>query len=108
MQEQMVRWFAERLPPLSKPKRSGVAVFVAVVFGGFGLALYLRSWIDAAIAAVAVVLVAVAVGDGMKIGFLAICAALAQYAYTRVEASNRRLSGHMDAGPARAAVWPAS
>ena len=61
------------------------------LFGGLGLALYLRSALDAAVAAVSMAVVFVAVGAGAHVGTLAILAAVAEYAYTRVEASNRRL-----------------
>ena len=98
MQERMVKWFAERLPPLRRPKRPVVAAVVAVVFGGFGLAVYLRSWLDAAVAAVSMVMISLAIGAGFPIGLLAVLAGLAEYAYARVEASNRQLGGHPAAG----------
>jgi hypothetical protein len=92
MQEQMIKWCAERLPPLRTHKRPGVAVAIAVIFGGVGLALYLRSRQDTAVAAGAVVAVMIANSAGLAIGVLAILVALGQYAYARVEASNRRLT----------------
>jgi hypothetical protein len=91
MQEKLITWFAERLPPLKAQKRPLVAVPVAVIFGGFGLAIYLRSWLDAGVAALATLLLFLA-GSAFHIGVLAVLAALGQYAYTRVEASNRRLN----------------
>jgi hypothetical protein len=108
MQEQLVKKFAEHLPPLNRPMRPVVAALVAVVFGGFGLALYLRSWIDAAVAAISVVLVFVSIGAGLQVGTLTILAVLGQYAYTRVEASNRQLRGHADVDPATGAAQPAT
>jgi hypothetical protein len=91
MQEKLIELVARNLPPLKREKRPVIAVAVAVLFGGFGLALYLRSWLDAAVAAISIVLIDTAINAGFPVGILTILAVLAQYAYTRVEASNRRL-----------------
>jgi hypothetical protein len=108
MQEQLVKKFAEHLPPLKKPKGPVVAALAAVAFGGSGLAVYLRSWIDAAVTVIGMVLLLVAIDAGFQVGTLAILASLGQYAYTRVEASNRQLRGHADADPATGAAQPAT
>jgi hypothetical protein len=92
MQEKLVEFVAHRLPPLKRRKKPAIAVALAVLFGGFGLAVYLRSLVDAGVAAVGLLLVTLADSAGFPIGVLTILALLGQYAYTRVEASNRHLA----------------
>jgi hypothetical protein len=91
MQENFIEGLARTLPPLKRRKDPVVAAVVAVLFGGFGLALYLRSWLDAGLAAASIVVMLMVVSAGAGIGVLAIVAVLGQYAWARVHASNRQL-----------------
>jgi hypothetical protein len=91
MQENFIEALARTLPPLKRPKHPVVAAIVAVLFGGFGLALYLRSWVDAGLAAASIALILMLSSAGAGVGALAIFAVLGQYAWARVHASNRQL-----------------
>jgi hypothetical protein len=96
MQEKLVEFVATRLPPLKRRKNPIVAALVGVMFGGIGLAIYLRSWVDAGLAFVWIIALDVVLTSGLsEIGIITIVAVYGKYGYTRVEASNRVL-GHRD------------
>ena len=99
MQENFIQALAQTMPPLKRRKHPIVAAVVAVLFGGLGLALYLRSWVDAGLAATAMVIVLMLTSAGAGICTLVIFAVLGQYAWARVHASNRQLEQGTQAAP---------
>jgi hypothetical protein len=87
----------EKLSPLHKMKNPGLAAALGFAFGGIGLGIYLRSFIDF-LFPIAVVLVASVVSTGFAmlgpdLGLLAGAIVAAMWGYFRVETSNRRLAG---------------
>jgi hypothetical protein len=82
----------EILPPLKEKKDANVAAIVGFLFGGIGLAIYLRSVADlfvAILVCLVVLSLCTAVGE---LGMLGIPVLAAVYGIVRVQDSNRRIS----------------
>jgi predicted permease len=104
--EIIIEALARRLPPLKRRKDPVVAAIIGAIVGGFGLALYLRSWLDAGLTVVWVVMFAIFVDAGGSVGLATVAAIYGNYPYARVHASNRRLE--RGAQPADQQRLPAS
>jgi hypothetical protein len=108
MQEKFVEFVAKNLPPLKRERHPMAAAVLGFLFGGIGLAIYLRSWVDAGLAVASIVALDVVVSMGLEVGMLPILLALAQYGFVRAEASNRLLRGEgLAPAPEGPAVRPA-
>jgi hypothetical protein len=77
------------LPPLRTAKSPGVACLIGFVFGGIGLAIYLRSLMDGILPIVAVILFALFTGS--ELGMLGGAAFAGLYGLFRVLHSNAKL-----------------
>jgi hypothetical protein len=79
------------MKPLKSRKNPVIAAVLAVILGGIGLGIYLRSWRDAGVGlAITLVMNALIVQIGL-VGLLAGMAGLALYAVQRVTQSNAEL-----------------
>ena len=83
----------ERLPTLSKSKKPGVAAFVGFAFGGIGLGLYFRSFIDFLLTIVAGLLVTVATSAAL--GWVTGAVIAGVYGFYRAQDSNKRLAANL-------------
>ena len=86
----------DKLPPLHGTKSAGVAAVLGFVFGGIGLGIYLRSFVDF-LFPIALVITASVLSTGFaqldpQIGVLAGSIVASLWGYFRVENSNLRLS----------------
>jgi len=88
----------KKFPPLTGPKRPGLAAIIDVLFGGVGLAIYFRSLRD--LLPLEVVTILVIVGSAITgvplldtLSVVATPAAIfgGSYGYWRADSSNRRL-----------------
>jgi hypothetical protein len=108
MQEKLVEFVAKNMPPLKRERNPMAAAVLGFLFGGIGLAIYLRSWVDAGLAVASIIALDLAVSMGLGIEVLAVLLALGQYGYVRAEASNRLLRGEKPtSAPGDPAVRPA-
>jgi hypothetical protein len=86
----------EALPTLRKPKKPGAAAAIGFLFGGIGLGLYFRSFIDFLLplaAAFALVLTSSALGSKLtSVGWLGGAALVGVYGFFRAQDSNKRLA----------------
>lgn len=84
------------LPTLRKPKRPGVAAAIGFLFGGVGLGLYFRSFIDFLLplaAVFAVLLTSAAIESKLgSAGWLAGAVLVGVYGFFRAQDSNARLA----------------
>jgi hypothetical protein len=89
------------LPTLRKPKKPGVAAAIGFLFGGIGLGLYFRSFIDFLLplaAAFALVVTSSAIGSKLaSVGWLGGAALVGVYGFFRAQDSNRRLAMQVEA-----------
>ena len=93
----MVKQFLEmmdRLPPFPKMKNPGLAAALGFAFGGIGLGIYLKSFIDLLFPLAIVLVASVMTGIAAlppDLGLLAGAMIAAMWGFFRVESSNRRL-----------------
>ena len=87
-----------KLPPLKRKKEPTLASFLDLCWGGFGIGLYLWSFIDFVLATGSWIAVWVVLLQGLHLNvyFVAFCNSLFQatYGYFRVLSSNEILSAH--------------
>jgi hypothetical protein len=101
----------KHLPPLTKPKRPGLAAVIGVLTGGVGLAIYFRSLRDLLPLEILGMLVIVGstIAGVQPLDALSVAATPAailggSYGYWRADSSNRRLTApRMAAGVAGSA-----
>jgi hypothetical protein len=79
----------DRLPPLRLARNPGVALLVGLLFGGIGLAIYLRSLLDGLVPLVLVILLSAKLG-GSGVAFGAAIAGA--WGAIRVSSSNKQLA----------------
>jgi hypothetical protein len=85
----------DKLQPLNMKRNPAIAAVLGLVFGGLGLAIYLRSIIDFVIPVLIAVVLTITVGD---LGwFIGACLA-SGYGYFRVVTSNERLDRTIQPG----------
>ena len=84
-----LQWMFGNLEPLRDRKNPGVAAVVGFLFGGIGLGIYLRNFIDFIIPIVLSVLLFVVTGQDL--GFLVGACVASAYGYFRVTNSNQRI-----------------
>ena len=87
----------DRLAPLHKPKSAGLAAVLGFLFGGIGLGIYLRSFVDF-LFPLGLVIAASVLSTGFasldpQVGVLAGAIVASLWGYFRVENSNLRLNG---------------
>ena len=88
--------FMGKFPPLSKVRSPNLAAALGFAFGGIGLGIYLRSFIDF-LCPIGIVIVVSTVSTGVAdleplVGFLAGAIVAAMWGYFRVVNSNGRLT----------------
>jgi hypothetical protein len=92
----------DMFPPLRRT-RPQLAAAIGFVFGGIGLAIYFRSFVDLvapiAIAIVANVVVVMLVGADAELGWLAGAIIASLYGLSRSQDSNRRLDEKGETAP---------
>lgn len=79
------------LPPLHSEKSPGLACLLGFLFGGIGLAIYLRSFVDFVLP-VTVGILLFTMTSIAEVGWLAGACIAGTYGYMRVLHSNRLLS----------------
>jgi hypothetical protein len=77
-----------RLPAFKSHKDPALALILGLVFGGIGLGIYLRSWLDAIFPLIVVILLSVKFPSG---GILYGAAIAGVWGCLRVVSSNRQL-----------------
>jgi hypothetical protein len=96
----------ERLPPLKKRRRPNIACLVGFLFGGIGLAIYFRTFVDfillLAFEAVALIMLGSSDPSYAYLIYFLQCAIAGLYGFFRAETSNRMLE------PAGGAPRPAA
>jgi hypothetical protein len=85
----------ERMRPLHEEHKPANAAIVGFLFGGIGLGLYFRSWIDFLAPVgftVATAVVAAMTTQQAGLGYLSGCLIAARWGYYRARQSNARLA----------------
>ncbi len=88
--------FVSAMPPLRRERSPQAAATVGFLFGGIGLGIYCRSFIDFALPILAAILISVVAGgvaEDYWIGLVLSSAVVAVYGYFRVMTSNTKLQG---------------
>lgn len=80
----------DKLPPLSTERNPNVACLVGFLFGGIGIGIYFRSFVDFVLLLGTVIALTVTLGE---IGYLGGMVVAALYGYFRVLSSNATISG---------------
>jgi hypothetical protein len=100
--ERLAKWVWSMFPPLRRTSPQ-LAAAVGFLFGGVGLAIYFRSFVDfvapIAIAIVATLVVVKLVGAEAELGWLAGAIIASFYGLSRSQDSNKRLEQKAEVPP---------
>ena len=85
----MLKWIARRRRPLPRRRSATVAALIGLLFGGIGVGIYLRSFLDFVLCSVLTVIASMAfVISGSAMTLLLCMTAPALYGFHRVRTSN--------------------
>lgn len=96
MYNQVIKWVARHRGPLPKRRNAAAAAVIGLTFGGIGIGIYFRSFLDFVLCSALTMIMSIAfVVTGSSMTLLLCMCAPALYGFHRVRTSNVRLAARV-------------
>ena len=93
---QVIKWVARHRGPLPKRRNAAAAAVIGLTFGGIGIGIYFRSFLDFVLCSALTMIMSIAfVVTGSSMTLLLCMCAPALYGFHRVRTSNVRLAARV-------------